>query len=175
MASLRVTTNLVTFAERRLIIIFKTYTKYFAWMLEPKHGTCSIITNLVVLWKGCYYLSAHRLHGHVLLTRPNSTFLIFAVLIAWCSHSRPYRNGLSCFSAAFSVVFVYISSRNVYEELFASRSDFFRFRSFLLSFGTVCRTVWSVAGPILRNFSGCTISKVHVWCNALTLSKVTTS
>ena len=22
--------------------------------------------------------------------------------------------------------------------------------------------------PILRNFSGCTISKVHVWCNALT-------
>ena len=30
-------------------------------------------------------------------------------------------------------------------------------------------------GPILRNFSGCTISKVHVWCNALTLSKVTTS
>jgi len=28
-------------------------------------------------------------------------------------------------------------------------------------------------GPILRNFSGCTISKVHVWCNALTLSKVT--
>ena len=31
------------------------------------------------------------------------------------------------------------------------------------------------AGPILRNFSGCTISKVHVWCNALTLSKVTTS
>jgi len=125
MASLRVTTNLVTFAERRLIIIFKTYTTYFAWMLEPKHGTCSIITNLVVLWKGCYYLSAHRLHGHVLLTRPNSTFLIFAVLIAWCSHSRPYRNGLSCFSAAFSVVFVYISSRNVYEELFASRSDFF--------------------------------------------------
>ena len=30
-------------------------------------------------------------------------------------------------------------------------------------------------GPILRNFSGCTISKVHVWCNALTLSKVATS
>jgi len=30
-------------------------------------------------------------------------------------------------------------------------------------------------GPILRNFSGCTISKVHVWCNALTLSKVSTS
>ena len=30
-------------------------------------------------------------------------------------------------------------------------------------------------GPILRNFLGCTISKVHVWCNALTLSKVTTS
>ena len=30
-------------------------------------------------------------------------------------------------------------------------------------------------GPVLRNFSGCTISKVHVWCNALTLSKVTTS
>jgi len=28
-------------------------------------------------------------------------------------------------------------------------------------------------GPILRNFSGCTISKVHAWCNALTLSKVT--
>jgi len=32
-----------------------------------------------------------------------------------------------------------------------------------------------VSGPILRNFSGCTISKVHVWCNTLTLSKVTTS
>jgi len=31
------------------------------------------------------------------------------------------------------------------------------------------------AGPILRNFSGCTISKVHAWCNALTLSKVLTS
>jgi len=32
-----------------------------------------------------------------------------------------------------------------------------------------------ITGPILRNFSGCTISKVHVWCNALTLSKVSTS
>jgi len=32
-----------------------------------------------------------------------------------------------------------------------------------------------IPGPILRNFSGCTISKVHVWCNALTLSKVSTS
>ena len=30
-------------------------------------------------------------------------------------------------------------------------------------------------GPILRNFSGCTISKVRVWCNALTLSKVRAS
>ena len=29
--------------------------------------------------------------------------------------------------------------------------------------------------PILRNFSRCTISKAHVWCSALTLSKVTTS
>ena len=26
-----------------------------------------------------------------------------------------------------------------------------------------------------KEFSGCTISKVHVWCHALTLSKVTTS
>ena len=34
---------------------------------------------------------------------------------------------------------------------------------------------WVSAGPILRNFSGCTISNVYVWCNALTLSKVTTS
>ena len=30
-------------------------------------------------------------------------------------------------------------------------------------------------GPILRNFSGCTVSKVRVWCNALTLSKVRAS
>ena len=35
--------------------------------------------------------------------------------------------------------------------------------------------LWQQTGPILRNFSGCTISKVHVWCNALTLSRVSTS
>ena len=37
-----------------------------------------------------------------------------------------------------------------------------------------CHAVYTT-GPILRKFSGCTISKVHVWCKALTLSKVTTS
>ena len=39
------------------------------------------------------------------------------------------------------------------------------------------RALWADCppAPILRNFSGCTISKVHVWCNALTLSKVSTS
>ena len=38
-----------------------------------------------------------------------------------------------------------------------------------------CKATLFTPGPILRNFSGCTISKVHVWCNALTLSKVSTS
>jgi len=38
-----------------------------------------------------------------------------------------------------------------------------------------CKATLFTPGPIVRNFSGCTISKVHVWCNALTLSKVSTS
>ena len=45
----------------------------------------------------------------------------------------------------------------------------------LLHWSTAVVVGFHGAGPILRNFSGCTISKVHVWCNALTLSKVSTS
>ena len=36
-----------------------------------------------------YYLSAHWLNGDVLLS--NSAFFIFAVLVVWFSHSRPYK------------------------------------------------------------------------------------
>jgi len=58
-----------------------------------------------------------------------------------------------------------------------------RFNSIITSQRNVFKTTGKImhymrttpAGPILRNFSGCTISKVHVWCNALTLSKVSTS
>ena len=39
--------------------------------------------------KKWYYLSAHWLCGDVLLS--NITFLIFAVLVVWCSHCRPYK------------------------------------------------------------------------------------
>ena len=34
-----------------------------------------------------HHSSTHWLHGHVLLS--NSTFLIFAVWVVWCRHSRP--------------------------------------------------------------------------------------
>ena len=40
-------------------------------------------------FKRCYYLSAHWLNGDVLLS--NSDFFIFAVLVVWFSHSRPYK------------------------------------------------------------------------------------
>ena len=35
------------------------------------------------------FLSAHWLHGDVLLS--NSAFFLFAVLVMWFSHSRPYK------------------------------------------------------------------------------------
>ena len=47
------------------------------------------VLSLSHIWKRCYYLSAHWLHGDVLLS--NSAFFIFAVLVVWCSHSRPYK------------------------------------------------------------------------------------
>jgi len=55
-------------------------------LTRPSHYRAS------VWWerrKRRYYLSAHWLHGDVLLS--NSAFLIFAVLVVWFSHSRPYK------------------------------------------------------------------------------------
>ena len=51
---------------------------------------CGWITQLKQqIWKRRYYLSAHWLNGGVLLS--NSAFFIFAVLVAWFSHSRRYK------------------------------------------------------------------------------------
>ena len=40
-------------------------------------------------WKRRYYLAAHRRLVNVLTS--NSAFFIFAVLVVWFSHSRPYK------------------------------------------------------------------------------------
>ena len=41
------------------------------------------------IWKRRYYLAAHRRVVNVLTS--NSAFFIFAVLVVWFSHSRPYK------------------------------------------------------------------------------------
>jgi len=73
--------------------IVSTVTRYYCLKTSQFKTVCKddsgYITTKTAKSKRWYYLSAHR-HIVSVLTS-NITFLIFAVLVMWCSHCRPYK------------------------------------------------------------------------------------
>ena len=63
---------------------------------------CCCLDDVSQAAKRRYYLSAHWLNSDVLLS--NSAFLIFAVLLAWFSHSRPCKMFLTVMFLQFKTL-----------------------------------------------------------------------